>query len=361
MKYRFIYHRWWKYLTLVILLYVFSYGFLRPLRPGVMSVSEFQLVAGGQYNIDVLTYNTFLTEGDRQISAYLKLDSVRFAQVPYVMVADRRNINIRGIAPMLPQDQKSARVTLLIHDSVDGYLILPSAFTLSNNEENIGTQSDLGWNDSLGVYDQEWTFRFPFIAILYETIRNTFFHVAIWMAMFILLVVALIYSLRYLRSSDLIHDAIAASFTHVAVLLGILGIITGSLWAKATWGTYWTDDPKLNMSAVAMMIYVAYSILRTSLSDTDKRAKISAAYNIFAFVAMIPLIFVIPRMADTMSLHPGNGGNPALGGEDLDNTLRLVFYPAVIGYALLGIWMASILFRIRRLEILNINARLRNT
>ena len=74
----------------------------------------------------------------------------------------------------------------------------------------------------------------------------------------------------------------------------------------------------------------------------------SAAYNIFAFVAMIPLVFVIPRL--TSSLHPGNGGNPALGGEDLDNTLRLVFYPAVLGMMCLGTWMASLYYRVRRMK-----------
>ena len=63
---------------------------------------------------------------------------------------------------------------------------------------------------------------------------------------------------------------------------------------------------------------------------------------------IIPLLFVIPRMTD--SLHPGNGGNPAFGGEDLDNTMRMVFYPAVIAWTLLGLWISNILFRLKRVE-----------
>jgi len=59
-------------------------------------------------------------------------------------------------------------------------------------------------------------------------------------------------------------------------------------------------------------------------------------------------VFVIPRLTD--SLHPGNGGNPALGGEDLDNTLRLFFYPSIIALILLGTWMASLLTRYERLK-----------
>jgi heme exporter protein C len=102
------------------------------------------------------------------------------------------------------------------------------------------------------------------------------------------------------------------------------------------------------MTAIALLIYLAYFVLRSSFDDYEKRARIAAVYNIFAFAALIPLIFVIPRMTD--SLHPGNGGNPAMGGEDLDNTMRMVFYPAIIGWTLMGVWMAQIVFRIQNLK-----------
>jgi heme exporter protein C len=97
-----------------------------------------------------------------------------------------------------------------------------------------------------------------------------------------------------------------------------------------------------------MLIYLAYLVLRGSSTDYDRRAKISASYSIFAFLALIPLVFVIPRLTD--SLHPGNGGNPALGGEDLDNTLRLFFYPSIIALILLGIWMSQLLLRYEKLK-----------
>ncbi|HMP31223.1 MAG TPA: cytochrome c assembly protein, partial [Saprospiraceae bacterium] len=61
-----------------------------------------------------------------------------------------------------------------------------------------------------------------------------------------------------------------------------------------------------------------------------------------------PLIFVIPRLYD--SLHPGNGGNPALGGEDLDNTLRMFFYPSIIGLILIGVWIATLKYRTDKIE-----------
>ncbi|MFT5646373.1 MAG: heme exporter protein C, partial [Aureispira sp.] len=69
--------------------------------------------------------------------------------------------------------------------------------------------------------------------------------------------------------------------------------------------------------------------------------------NIFAFATLIPLLYIIPRMVH--SLHPGMGGNPAFSNLDLDNTMRMVFYPAIIGWMMLGIWMSNLGGRIERL------------
>lgn len=345
--YKFIYQKWWKVIGLLMLLYVFSFGFYVPLKPGILSVSQIQLQGGESFNIQVDAYNSNYENGE-EITAYIKYDSAHVYQVGAVQVIDRKTLQLKGSAPDFNSNTAAGfdDLTLIVHDPSSGYQILPAAFV---STPITGLGEGVNWVEDMPTAGTDWNFSFPFRAILYETIRNIFFHVAIWMAMFVLLIVSLIYSIKYLRSNSLIHDAVAASFAHVAVFLGLIGMITGSIWARYTWGTFWTNDPKLNMSAVAMMIYAAYAILRSSISSDDQRAKLSAAYNIFAFVAMIPLIFVIPRL--TSSLHPGNGGNPALGGEDLDSTLRMVFYPAIIGYTLLGVWMAAILFRIRKVQL----------
>jgi heme exporter protein C len=86
------------------------------------------------------------------------------------------------------------------------------------------------------------------------------------------------------------------------------------------------------------------------MKDEEKRARISAVYNIFAFALMIPLLFVLPRMVD--SLHPGAGGNPGFNAYDLDNGMRLVFYPAIIGWFLLGLWITQLKVRIRLADFL---------
>ena len=184
----------------------------------------------------------------------------------------------------------------------------------------------------------------PRLDILNETIRNLFFHVTSWFAMVFLFIAALVGSIRYLSSENLEHDLMAKAFVEVGLVFGAAGMVTGMLWAKYTWGAYWVPDPKLNGAAIAMLAYLAYIVLRNSLKDPITKAKISGVYNIFAFVMMLVFVFVLPRM--TSSLHPGNGGNPAFSNYDLDSTMRLVFYPAILGWIFLGLWMTELRIRI---------------
>jgi heme exporter protein C len=187
----------------------------------------------------------------------------------------------------------------------------------------------------------------PRLAILNETIRNLFYHVALWFAMFILLIISMVFSLIHLVKSRTGSDIAASEFATVGILFGLLGIGTGSVWARFTWGDWWVNDPKLNATAIAILIYLAYFVLRSSMQDVQQRARISAVYNIFAFAAAVPLIFILPRLTD--SLHPGNGGNPGFSAYDLNQKLRLVFYPAVIGWTLVGIWFARMRIRLRKI------------
>lgn len=189
----------------------------------------------------------------------------------------------------------------------------------------------------------------PRLDILNETIRNVYYHVPVWFAMLFMMALSLIQSLRHLQSGSLLHDAKAANAAVVGLFFSIPGLLTGSLWAKFTWGTWWTfQDPKLNGVAISILIYLAYFILRLSVDDEQKRARISAVYNVFAFVMMNVFIMILPRLTD--SLHPGNGGNPAFGKYDLDDNMRLVFYPAVIGWVLFSYWMYEIKNRLTFLQ-----------
>jgi heme exporter protein C len=185
----------------------------------------------------------------------------------------------------------------------------------------------------------------PRLNIVNESIRALYFHVPMWFGMIAMFLISVIFAIMHLRKPSVKSDIYSVEFAHVGVMYGILGTVTGMIWANYTWGSPWHGDVKQNMSAIAMLIYLAYFILRSSVSNDEQRSRLSAVYNIFAFAAMIPLIFVIPRM--TSSMHPGNGGNPGFNMYDLDSKMRPVFYPACIGWILLAGWIATLRVRVR--------------
>jgi len=188
-------------------------------------------------------------------------------------------------------------------------------------------------------------FSVPRLNIVNETIRGLYFHVPMWFGMIALFLASTIYSIQYLRNPSFNSDTKALEFANTGLALGLLGIFTGMIWANYTWGSPWHGDPKQNGAAISLLVYLAYFVLRGSIENEDQRARLSAVYNIFAFCAMIPLIFIIPRM--TSSMHPGNGGNPGFNMYDLDSRMRMVFYPAVVGWILLGFWIATLRIRTR--------------
>jgi len=188
----------------------------------------------------------------------------------------------------------------------------------------------------------------PAKPILNETIRNLYFHVAMWFGMMVLFTVSVVYSILYLSSNNPVHDIYALEYAKGGILFGCLGLVTGSIWARFTWGAFWSNDPKQLLAAIALLIYFAYLILRNSMTDMDKRSRVSAVYNIFAYAMLFPTIFIIPRMVE--SLHPGGMGNPALDTHDIDGRMRMVFWPgAVPGWTLLGVWIVTLRIRLQLL------------
>ena len=197
-------------------------------------------------------------------------------------------------------------------------------------------------------------FAVPRLPIVQESIRNLYFHVCMWFAMMILFTVSVVQAVMYLRNNQLRHDILSRQYAVVGILFGVLGYATGIVWSSFTWAdpnsaetasfSQIAKDPKLIGAAIALLIYFAYLVLRDSIQDIDKKARISAVYNIFAFAFLFPSIWIIPRILD--SLHPGGQGNPALNPQDIDARMRMVFYPAVLGWTLLGVWITSLKVRI---------------
>ena len=187
----------------------------------------------------------------------------------------------------------------------------------------------------------------PALPIVNESIRTVYYHVPMWFAMFLMYLISVIYSIKYLSSGNMRHDFLAVESVNVGIIFCFFGLISGMFWANVTWGDPWPPDPKLNGSAIATLMYLAYLVLRNALSEEQKRGRISAVYNIFAFPIMIVLMYILPKMTD--SLHPGSGGNSGFGNFDLDGSMKAILYPAVLGWMLLGVWMVTLRYRYRKL------------
>lgn len=188
----------------------------------------------------------------------------------------------------------------------------------------------------------------PVLPILHETIRNVYFHVPMWFTMLTLYLISVIYSIKYLGSGKTEHDLLAVEAVNTGIIFCSMGLLTGMLWANITWGEPWPNDPKLNGSAIATLMYLAYLVLRNALEEEQKRAKISAIYNIFAFPVMVVLLYILPKLTD--SLHPGSGGNGTFGDLDMNSQMRPVFYTSVIGWILIGVWVFTLRYRVRIIE-----------
>lgn len=198
------------------------------------------------------------------------------------------------------------------------------------------------------------TVKIPDLPALEETSRNLFFHVGMWMSMMTLFTVSVVNSIRYLRTFDLKYDIYARQYAVVGIVFALLGYATGAIWMSYTWADpnnplfqsfgALAREPKLIGAAIAILIYFAYLVLRDSISDMDKRARISGVYNIFAYAMLFPSIWIIPRLLP--SLHPGQEGNPAMNFNDVIPEMRVVELPAFIGWALLGVWIAALKIRL---------------
>ena len=177
----------------------------------------------------------------------------------------------------------------------------------------------------------------PRVPMLAHTARNLYFHVPMWFAMMAMTGLSVFHAIQYLRTDKEIHDIRSYSAAVIALMFGFLGLFTGILWSRYTWyegsNVWWNFDPKQSMAAVQVLIYCAYLALRGALDDLKKRARITAVYNIFAFITVPFLLYVLPRQLE--SLHPGSEGNPAFS-DITDPVMRVVFYAAAAGFIGMG-------------------------
>jgi heme exporter protein C len=141
----------------------------------------------------------------------------------------------------------------------------------------------------------------PREAVMGDVQRVFYFHVsAAWVGYLALLVAALA-SLRYLQRRGRRWDGVAHSSVEIGLVFISGGILSGSMWARATWGVWWTWEPRLTTSAVLWVIYASYLTLRRTIEERERQARLAAVYAVAGFVA-VPVNFMAIRWWRTV--HP---------------------------------------------------------
>lgn len=194
----------------------------------------------------------------------------------------------------------------------------------------------------------------PLVPVLGETTRVLYFHIPVAWVTVLALGWSMIHSVLYLARRDLRHDDQASTAAELGLLFCVVAAVSGSLWAKAMWGSYWNWDPRETSIFFLLLVYSAYLALRGSIDEEEKRARLSAVYSAVAFVSVPFLMFVVPRIY--FSLHPDPIVNSS-GKIDMDPRIRTVFFAMLAGFTVLFFWLQSLRVRIVRVERRRLQAR----
>lgn len=190
----------------------------------------------------------------------------------------------------------------------------------------------------------------PYIMGLEERARIIFFHVPMSWVATIAYLLSMIFAVRYLRSRDLNHDTISMATASVGTLYAVLATVTGAVWAKFNWGSFWNWDPRETSIFLLLLVYAAYFLLRSSIEEPQRRARLSAAYSIVAFVTVPFLIFVLPRLLP--GLHPGSSDDVNAGpllspkSDAINTTKQVVFGLSLFAFTVVFFWLVNLKVRL---------------
>lgn len=159
--------------------------------------------------------------------------------------------------------------------------------------------------------------------------------------------VSMVGSIAYLITRNLSWDRLSQAAIEVGVICGLGTIITGMFWAKPTWNTYWTWDPRLTTSTITVLVYLAYLLFRNGIDNRQTRARFGSIYAVLAFLS-VPLTFYSARLF--RSIHPvvyGNENPDAQGGFSVGTSMTQTLMISMIGFCIL--FSALVILRWRQL------------
>ena len=180
-----------------------------------------------------------------------------------------------------------------------------------------------------------------------ESSRIFYYHIPQAWICVLAFAMSMIYSIRYLRSRRIEFDDRAVETARLGFVFCLLATVTGSIFARIAWGSFWNWDPRETSVFVLLLIYGAYFALRGAVQEPDRRAALSGVYSIFAFVTVPFLIFVLPRIVP--SLHPEDSVVDANMKFTMGPVVRMIFFSSLALYTVLYFWMLNLSGRIGRL------------
>jgi heme exporter protein C len=177
----------------------------------------------------------------------------------------------------------------------------------------------------------------PMEAVMGNVQRVFYFHVAAgWVGMLSFLVAA-VAGIIYLRNGDWKWDRVEVAAVEIGIVFSFINVVTGSIWARPIWNTWWTWDPRLTTATIMLLIYAAYLMLRSGIEDPNRRARFGAIYAIIGFLS-VPLTYFSARLFRT--IHPiviGSGDPTATGSFDMIPAMSQTFMFSLLVFSIIFI------------------------
>jgi heme exporter protein C len=303
--------RWWRWLTILSVILTIIFGIMPPIAGNIR---------------DVVTQS--------------RIDSTKV--VPAL---------VRKLDGGMLQDSRAATISVRASEGTESLL----SGVPTNTDVVLGLRrasSDAQF-DIVSVLEIDPLITLPYIIGLEERARIIFFHVPMSWVAIIAYLISMVFAIRYIRTRDIQLDDISASAASVGTLFTILATVTGSVWAKFNWGSFWNWDPRESSIFILLLIYASYFLLRSAIEDPERRARLSAVYSVLAFLTAPFLMFILPRLVP--GLHPGSADDANAGpllspkSSDINLTKQIVFGLALFSFTMVYFWLMNIHIRTTRL------------